>query len=147
MRETKFDNVLCENKLHITHDIKPEEFSSLRTRSGMKPRDPKLAVKALAATLYMVGARNEDGELIAFARAVGDGATSILISDVMVDKNYQKRGVGSLIFSYMDEYLETVATKSTFICLIADKPSDKLYSKFGFSYLERSVGMFRSKGY
>ncbi len=129
----------------IFNNIEAEEFSSLRDRSGMSPRSVETAKIALKNTLFMVGIRNKEGRLIAFGRVVGDGGTTFVVSDIMVDKSYQKQGLGKQIMSQVDNYLNSIANESGYICLIADKPADKLYEKFGFEYLdeETAVGMYR----
>ncbi len=125
--------------------ILPTEFSSLRDRSGMKPRSVQASEIALKNTLYMVGIRDQDNLLIAFGRVVGDGATSFVVNDIMVDKKHHRQGYGRQIMQYIDSYLNTVVSESSFTCLVADVPADKLYLQFGFEYHNEteSVGMYR----
>ena len=127
-------------------NITPEEFSSLRDSSGMKPRSVEAARVALKNTLFMIGLRNNENKLIAFGRVTGDGATSFVVNDIMVDKLYQRQGLGTMIMKYIDEYLEKVSSEDSFITLVADIPADKLYEKFSFKPLNEltSKAMYRT---
>ena len=130
----------------VVHEkITPNEFSSLRDASGMKPRSVQAATIALANTLFMVGLRNDEGALIAFGRVVGDGATSFVVNDIMVDKRYHRQGFGKTIMHHIALYLDSVASENAFITLVADLPADRLYAQFGFIPLNEktSKAMFR----
>lgn len=122
-----------------------KEFCELKEKSGMKPRFEDKANIALQNSLFKVGIRNDDGELVAFGRVVGDGATTFSVNDIMVAKQYQRQGFGTAIMKHIDEYLNSVVSISSFTSLNADPPADKLYRKFGFHYLEENgaIAMFR----
>ena len=126
-------------------NITAEEFSALRNASGMKSRSVEAAKIALKNTLFMVGLRNNEEKLIAFGRVTGDGATSFVVNDIMVDKLYQRQGLGTIIMNHINEYLDTVSSEDSFITLVADIPADKLYEKFGFKSLNKvtSKAMYR----
>ena len=49
----------------------------------------------------LVLAAYENGELLGLIRAVGDGATVVLVQDILVFKKYQRRGVGSALLREM----------------------------------------------
>ncbi|MDO7203860.1 hypothetical protein Q5M85_06430 [Paraclostridium bifermentans] len=49
-----------------------------------------------------------------------------------------------IIMKEIDAYLEQNTDEDAYICLIANKPADKLYSKFKFEYVEpKACGMKR----
>ncbi|ONI43786.1 hypothetical protein AN641_09025 [Candidatus Epulonipiscioides gigas] len=131
----------------IFEGVTPEEFSYLRNQSGMKARSVVSCEIALKNTLYMVGIRDDEGKLIAFGRVVGDGATSFIVNDIMVDNEYRTSGYGKQIMQHICSYLDIVKSDSAFITLVADIPADRLYRKFGFKYLnpKTSVAMYLSK--
>ncbi len=130
----------------VYEGITGEEFSSLSDRSGMRPRSVKAAKIAIINTLYMVGIRDENGTLIAFGRIVGDGATSFIVDDIMVDKRYHRQGYGRKIMDNIDGYINRIASEDAVIMLIADVPADKLYVQYGFKYMdpEKYYGMYRN---
>ena len=117
-----------------TTSISAKDFASLRIRSGMSSKTIDGSRIALNNSLYTVGIY-EDDNLIAFGRVVGDGSISFVINDIMVDKDHQRKGLGSIIMQYITNYLDENITKDSYICLIADKPANYLYEKFGFKYL------------
>ncbi len=46
----------------------------------------------------------------------------------------------------IDSYLKQNTDKNAYVCLIANKPADKLYSQFGFDYVEpNSCGIKRKQ--
>ncbi|NMD69811.1 GNAT family N-acetyltransferase [Bacillus sp. DNRA2] len=122
-----------------------QEYISLRDRAGMSSKTISKSEIALKNSLFLVSLREQD-QLIGFGRVVGDQGITYIVSDIMVDPDYQRRGYGKLIMKEIDAYLEENTDDSAFVCLIADKPADKLYTQFGFDYTEpKSCGMRRIK--
>lgn len=124
-----------------------QEYISLRFRSQMSESEKQIknVEIALRNSLYIVSVRDND-TLIGFGRIVGDGAITFIVSDIMVDKAYQGIGIGKKIMTDIDKYFDKHIDNDAYITLIADKPADKLYSKFSFKYAEpKSVGMIRIK--
>lgn len=85
-------------------------------------------------SIYMLGAFEED-KLIGFIRCVGDGEHVIVVQDLLVDKDYQQRGIGSKLFKiamikYSDVRLFMVVTDKE------DKVDNKLYQGFGLKKIE-----------
>ena len=121
----------------------PEDYVSLRLRSGMGNKDLTRSKRALENSLFAVSIY--DGEkLIGFGRIVGDEGITYVVSDVMVDEAYWRRGLADQIMKTMDHYLEENTFDDSYICLIANYPADKLYSKYKFEYLpENKCGMLR----
>ncbi|MBE6034741.1 MAG: GNAT family N-acetyltransferase [Clostridiales bacterium] len=121
----------------------PEDYVSLRLRSGMGNKDLTRSKRALENSLFAVSIY--DGEkLIGFGRIVGDEGITYVVSDVMVDEAYRRRGLADQIMKTMDHYLEENTFDDSYICLIANYPADKLYSKYKFEYLpENKCGMLR----
>ena len=101
--------------------------------------------KALEGTLFLVSVY-EDDELIGLGRIVGDGGVTFVVSDIMVDKKFQRRGIANKIMEMIDQWFDKNTHESSFITLLAKVPADKLYRKHHFSYLdENRVGMIREK--
>lgn len=120
-----------------------EEYISLRIASGMGKKNLANSEKALQNSLFTIGIR-EGGKLIAFGRVVGDGGITYVVSDIMVDAKFQGRGLGKMIMKEIDSYLEKTNDEDSYTILIANKPADKLYSKFSFGYVEpHACGMKR----
>lgn len=122
-----------------------EDYVSLRLRSGMGNKDLKRSEVALKNSLFIVALYDEE-KLIGFGRVVGDGGITYVVSDIMVDKNYQRRGLAEQIMKAIDGYFEENAHEDSYICLIANHPADLLYNKHKFEYLpENKYGMLRNQ--
>lgn len=120
-----------------------EEYISLRLRTGMGIKDLSKTDIALKNSLFIVSLWDEC-KLIGFGRIVGDKGTTYIISDVMVDPDYQHNGLGKVIMGEIDSYLDKHTDEHAYVCLIANKPADKLYYQFGFDYVSpKSCGMKR----
>ncbi|MGO3017961.1 MAG: GNAT family N-acetyltransferase [Anaerococcus sp.] len=128
--------------MRITNKVpSAKEYIDLRLKAGMTKKTENKAKIALDNSLFIVSLW-ENNQLIGFGRIVGDGGIAYIVSDIMVDPDYQKMGYGSIIMTSIDEYFKEHADKQSFICLIADKPADKLYQKFGFEDVgPKSIGM------
>jgi GNAT superfamily N-acetyltransferase len=121
------------------------DYVSLRLRSGMGNKDLKRSEIALKNSLFIVALYDEE-KLIGFGRVVGDGGITYVVSDIMVDKDYQRRGLAEQIMKAIDGYFEENAHEDSYICLIANHPADILYNKHKFEYLpENKYGMLRNQ--
>ena len=123
------------------------EYNMLRINSGKGHKvSDEMAYKALHNSLYLVSVYEEE-RLIGMGRVVGDGGVTFIVTDIMVDKKWQRQGVGDRIMDHIDEYLDSVTDENSFIMLIARIPSDILYKKHRFEYLQEGyrVGMLRNQ--
>ncbi len=59
--------------------------------------DDKLR-RAFDNSLYILGAFDSD-KLVGFVRCVGDAEHVLLVQDLIVDKDYQRRAIGSTLFN------------------------------------------------
>lgn len=122
-----------------------DDYVSLRLRSGMGNKDLKRSEIALKNSLFIVALYDEE-KLIGFGRVVGDGGITYVVSDIMVDKDYQRRGLAEQVMKAIDGYFEENAHEDSYICLIANHPADLLYNKHKFEYLpENKYGMLRNQ--
>ena len=122
-----------------------EDYVSLRLRSGMGNKDIQRSRIALSNSVMTISLY--DGEkLIGFGRIVGDGGITYVVSDIMVDFDYQRKGFAEQIMNAIDNYFEMNANDDSYICLIANHPADLLYKKHRFEYLpENKCGMLRNQ--
>lgn len=123
-----------------------QDYVSLRLRSGMGTKDLKRSKIALKNSLFMVSLYDKE-KLIGFGRVVGDGGITYIVSDIMVDEEYKRKGYAEQIMKAIDRYFEDNTHDDSYICLIANSPADLLYHKHKFEYLpENKCGMLRSQG-
>jgi len=109
MNETEISTDLKFSKRTPTF----EEFRELRTNAGWQfPSDPIIR-DALSKTLFGICVETQEGKTIGMGRVVGDGGLQAFVTDVIVDKEWQGRGVGSRIMLLLMEYIEENASFAT----------------------------------
>ena len=82
-----------------------EDYVSLRLRSGMGNKDLERSRTALKNSLFTVSLYDKE-KLIGFGRIVGDGGITYVVSDIMVDREYQRQGFAEKIMQAIDHYFE-----------------------------------------
>lgn len=98
-------------------------------------QDEDKLFSAFENSLYLFGAFS-DGQLIGFARVVGDGEHIVIVQDLVIISEHQHCGIGScLLEKIMDKY-QTVRTFMV-VTDIEDKRSNTFYQKFGMKKLEQ----------
>lgn len=78
-----------------------------------------------AVSLYV------DNCIVGMGRVVGDGSY-FTIYDIVVHKDYQGLGLGSIILKEIIEWYKTIEDDDTFLYVNASKNKEKFYEKFGF---------------
>ncbi len=122
-----------------------EDYIDLRLRAGMGGKDLERSRTALRRSLFVVSVY-DDTQLIGFGRVAGDGGITYVVSDIMVDEAYRRRGIADRIMRAIDTYFDQNAHEDSYICLIANRPADALYRKHRFEYLpEDKCGMLRNQ--
>lgn len=122
-----------------------QDYVNLRLRSGMGNKDLNRSQIALENSLFTVSLYDED-KLVGFGRVVGDGGITYIVSDIMVDEEYRRKGFAERIMEAIDGYFEENTYEDSYICLIANRPADLLYHKHRFKYLpEGKCGMLRNQ--
>lgn len=123
--------------------VSPDEYNDLREKSKIGPRKSKKnAAIALENSLFITSIYDGD-KLIAMARVVGDGAISLVVTDVMVDSEYQKNGLGRVLMNEINKYLDENYDEDSYIILLANTPYDAFYEKFHFKQFPNKKGMLR----
>lgn len=123
--------------IHYTDEepIDADQFIDLLQRSGLAERRPidareRIASMVLNADIMMTA---WDGDLlIGVARSVTDFAYCCYLSDLAVDRAYQKRGIGAAL---MDKTQSLLASDASLIVLSAPDAVD-YYPAHGFSVHE-----------
>ena len=70
--------------------------------------NPVMLQNALEHSLFILTARDEEGKLIGFLRAVGDGYSILYIQDIIVLPEYQRQGIGTQLLRQTLEYFNEV---------------------------------------
>ena len=123
--------------------VSPDDYNELREKSGIGNKKSKKNAKiAIENSLFITSIYDGD-KLIAMARVVGDGAISLVVTDVMVDSSYQKNGLGRVLMNEVSKYLDENYDEDSYIILLANTPYDKFYEKFNFIEFPNKKGMLR----
>ena len=70
--------------------------------------NPIMLQNALEHSLFILTVRDEDGKLIGFLRAVGDGYSILYIQDIIVLPEYQRQGIGTQLLRQTLEHFKEV---------------------------------------
>ena len=70
--------------------------------------NPTMLKNALEHSLFLISARDENGKLIGFLRAVGDGYSILYIQDIIVLPEYQRQGIGTQLLRQTLEHFKEV---------------------------------------
>jgi ribosomal protein S18 acetylase RimI-like enzyme len=97
-------------------------------------KDDDKLIRAFDKSLYAMGAF-DDGKLIGFIRCVGDGEHILMVQDLIVDPEYQKRGIGTYLFQTI---LEKYSEVRMFMVItdIEDVVDNKFYQSFKLKKIE-----------
>ena len=125
-----------------------EKWLKLRKTTGLNAynRPIDIAQKGLDNSLYGISVYSND-ELIGMARVIGDGYTCFYVQDVIVNPNYQGKGIGKKIMKKIMTYLDNVE-ENAIVALMSAKGKESFYEQFGFIKRPNDTygcGMIRKK--
>jgi len=120
------------------------EIESLCKSVGWNQRPPKRVQLALKNSFLTIGLFYEDLDskrMIGFGRATSDHAFHATIWDLVIDPEFQGKGLGKLLLKQLIEELRKVNISS--ITLFAEAPVISFYESLGFTTDPNYVrGMF-----
>lgn len=73
----------------------------------------------------------ENNRILGMGRVVGDGSY-FTIYDIVVDKEFQCLGFGTIILNEIIDWYKSIEDDDTFLYLNASKGRESFYEKFGF---------------
>ena len=86
------------------------------------------------SSCYGVYLENEH-KLVGFGRVISDYATTYYLCDVIVDTDYQHKGLGTALVSYIESLPEYTGLRG----ILITRDAHDLYRKFGFEVLNERV--------
>ena len=97
--------------------------------------NPTMLQNTLEHSLFLISARDEDGKLIGFLRAVGDGYSILYIQDIIVLPDYHRQGIGTQLLrqtlKHFQEVYQIILTTDSEVKTIA------FYEANGFTALSK----------
>ena len=106
-------------------------------------KDDDKLIRAFDKSLYIIGAF-DNSKLIGLIRCVGDGEHILVVQDLIVDPEYQKRGIGTYLFKTIMQMYSEVRIFMV-VTDIEDVVDNKFYQSFNFKKLENKnmIGYIR----
>jgi ribosomal protein S18 acetylase RimI-like enzyme len=131
----------------------PQVYHDLRKLAGMTPPPLEAVPKALENSFVAVLAYETKGILddstpspdqnpVAMGRLVGDKSLFLILCDVAVHPEHQRRGLGKRIMQALVDYVDAHAPQA-YVSLVAEPAAQKLYPQYGFKDVQPSIGMYR----
>jgi ribosomal protein S18 acetylase RimI-like enzyme len=122
--------------------IKPEELSTVFKNSGIKrPSDDLPRLKRMLENADILISAWDHDKLVGIARAITDFSFCCYLSDLAVDQQYQKQGIGKeLIRVTQQQISEEVA-----FLLLAAPAAMEYYPHIGFEKIENGYIFPRKK--
>ena len=78
---------------------------------------------------------DDDKKLVGFARVISDYATTYYLCDVIIDTDYQHKGLGTALVSYIESLPEYTGLRG----ILITRDAHDLYRKFGYEVLNIRV--------
>jgi len=128
----------------IEDGLEPEEFIDVLKRSGLdarRPVDKPDVIQGMVDNADLtITARDSDGRLIGVARSVTDFAYCCYLSDLAVDRDCQRAGMGKELMARTKE-----AAGGDKISLLLSAPDGmEYYPKAGLQKFENCFGLRRT---
>jgi len=117
--------------LNISTSEKPqaEELKILFMQTSWASKRRIQNIEKMLERLDVFVTIRDEEELIGFGRALTDGIYRALIDDIIVDKNYQKQGLGKMIVDRLIDQLYEVEE----VFLNTNPEQEDFYKKLGFT--------------
>lgn len=127
------DETNLDYHIAVESDLSVEEFVSVLKRSTLAERRPVDDLKVMQGMIehadIIVTARDSEGVLIGIARSISDFSYCTYLSDLAVDKSWQRRGIGIQLI----ERTESLLGEESTLILLAAPAAEKYYPKIGFA--------------
>ena len=122
------DCVIRENQLQA------EDFVRLFSTTGWGACPLDMAETSLAHS-YATFSVMHDGQVIAMARLLGDGAMAFFLKDLIVAPDYQGHGIGRALLSHVEDYIRRQLKPGwrSYFQLMSAKGKEGFYQKMGYT--------------
>lgn len=110
-----------------------DEYNNLTNAVYWGKRDKKIVKEALKNSIYCICAYDER-KLVGFGRIIGDKTIFLYLQDIMVNPEYQGKGIGTQIIEKILNKIETYKeiNPDIKVYLCASKDKESFYERFGF---------------
>ena len=116
--------------------MKLEDIVRLLRMTYWADKRPIEKIKKSVRNSSCYGLYVEDADkLVGFARVISDHATAYYLCDVIIDKEYQHKGLGTALVSYINSLPEFSGLRGFLIT----RDAHALYRKFGYEVVNERV--------
>lgn len=116
-------------KYQIENNISPEEFKELLIKSTLgerRPIDDFNRIKTMVENANLIFTARVNSKLVGVARSITDFVYCTYLSDIAVDIEYQKQGIGKELIR-----LTKKETPKAFLILLAAPKAEGYYGHIG----------------
>ena len=117
-----------EFKISTTELPSEKELLNLFSQTSWASKRKSQDIEKMLQKLEIFVTLRKNSELIGFGRAITDGVYRALVDDVVVDRSYQKLGLGKVIMEHLLGQLDGIEE----IFLNTSPDLEEFYKKFGF---------------
>lgn len=126
----------------INPDLKPKDVAALFVNSGIRRPVKNIGrIKRMITNANLIVCAREDKKLVGILRGVTDFSYCCYVSDLAVDKKYQRLGIGKKLLKIAQKTLG----KEVMILLLSAVESDSFYSHIGLEKVENVWKIARKK--
>jgi len=126
----------------INPDLKPKEVVTLFVSSGIKrPVNNIGRIKRMIENANLIICARDDKKLVGILRAVTDFSYCCYVSDLAVDKKYQRLGIGKKLLKLTQKTLG----KQVMILLLSAPDANSFYSHIGMENIQNAWKIARKR--
>ncbi|HET7337535.1 MAG TPA: GNAT family N-acetyltransferase [Candidatus Nitrosotalea sp.] len=126
----------------INPDLKPKEVSALFVNSGIKrPVKNIKRIKRMVENANLTICAKDGKNLVGILRAVTDFSYCCYVSDLAVDKKYQRLGIGKKLLKIAQKSLGN----EVMILLLSAPEADSFYSHIGMENIQNAWKIARKR--
>ncbi len=119
----------------IETEVEPEEVADVYRRSGIaRPVDDIDRLSQMLQHANLMMSARDQGRLVGFARALTDFSYCCYVSDLAVDRDYQRQGIGKKLLATLQQKLGD----EVMVCLLSAPEAMSYYPKAGFKKAEQA---------
>ncbi|MCX7877999.1 MAG: GNAT family N-acetyltransferase [Ignavibacteria bacterium] len=119
----------------VNSKIEPHQLAELFRSSGIKrPADDLNRLKKMLENSNLTVTAWDGDKLVGIARAITDFSYCCYLSDLAVDKDYQKQGIGQELVTEIQKQIG----EESMILLIAAPETMEYYPKIGFTKIDNA---------
>jgi len=129
----------CE--IRIVKAVPEPDFTALYREAGWwtEPEPPGFIGPLVAGSTAVAAAFAPDGRMIGMGRAISDGCSDAYIQDVVVLREFRRRGIGGAIIQALIRELQSRGID--WIGLVGQPGTRSFYEQLGFAELKDHLPM------